>query len=266
MPEGKTRFQLRKIRKASRVLHKLLGLFVFIPLIIFTITGLLLNHKSDWGLDRARVTSPWVMRQYDFTFEDEPSEWDCGGGVSLVQWNNEVVLADHILDIEGMLIGAVRVNNGFCVGTTKRVYYYGQTVAYTDEGIVEPIEVLEQGLSLPEGLVEKIGSNSAGRLVVQVDGKTYTFVDDDLLKWVKVNSDVRWSGARALSKERYAHFQEVIIGQGFPMDRVILDFHSGNIFGVIGKVLVDVFTVGIVGLSFSGLLLLRRSKRRNGEA
>ena len=129
----------------------------------------------------------------------------------------------------------------------------------------EPIEVLEVGLSLPDGVIEKVGVNSQQRFVVAVGGKKYAFVDDDLLEWREMNEEVRWSQSKELDEWQYDQFQQAIIGKGFPLDRVILDFHSGNIFGLLGKVLVDLFSIGLLGLSISGVLLLSKSKRRKRE-
>ncbi len=52
-------------------------------------------------------------------------------------------------------------------------------------------------------------------------------------------------------------------GGGIPLDRVILDLHSGRFFGTIGKWIYDITVVGVLALSATGFILFLRTRRRS---
>jgi len=53
-------------------------------------------------------------------------------------------------------------------------------------------------------------------------------------------------------------------GEGLSVERVLLDFHSGHIFGPMGVFIYDLLAVAVGFLSISGLVLWIRG-RRNGK-
>ena len=48
-----------------------------------------------------------------------------------------------------------------------------------------------------------------------------------------------------------------------PLDRVLLDIHSGRFFGTVGKWVYDITVVGVLILSVTGFILFFRTRRRN---
>ena len=246
----------KKRKKVFRKLHRLLGFLLLVPLLIFTLSGVLLMHKSDFGIDQKRVKSEWVMAQYGLTFDEAPVAWSTGESM-VAQWEGACVLGETAVEVEGDIISAVAVKNGVCVATDSAVYFFGW-----DRRLIEK---LESGLSLPEGRVERVGVNEYGKLVMEYGGGIVFFLDDDLLDYVPLergNDTVQWSQTRTLSAEQKAKVKAAIIGEGMPMDRVILDFHSGSIFKLLGKILVDAFALGILGLCFSGVAIYMRKRKR----
>ncbi|NNM28817.1 MAG: PepSY domain-containing protein, partial [Akkermansiaceae bacterium] len=50
-------------------------------------------------------------------------------------------------------------------------------------------------------------------------------------------------------------------GAGIPWSRVVLDLHSGNLFGKSGRFLVDVTAIGLIVMTFFGIKLLFKGMR-----
>lgn len=244
-----------RVKRFSRSLHAFLGLCVLIPLLLFTITGVLLNHKMDLGLDQKRLTSEFIMRQYGVVFDGQPKAWDLGVSGSFSEWNEESVLNNSLIILDGQSVGAVEINSGICVATSTQIQFFDSRSTL--------IEVLEPGLSLPEGVVTAVGVDEKRNLVVQFGNETYVAKDKDLLEFEKIDESqsVQWATNKTLNEAEISLVKKAIIADGLPWDRVILDIHSGNILPLFGKILVDLFALGVLGLTLSGLILYRRKKK-----
>jgi len=89
--------------------------------------------------------------------------------------------------------------------------------------------------------------------------------DNDLIEFEELGSDeenLGWSRRVVVDDEMKGAFKRAMIGEGVPLDRVILDVHSGNLFSLGGKVLVDVFGGLILIVSISGIIVYFRNKKR----
>lgn len=245
-----------KWKKWLRWLHGLLGILVVIPLLLFTVTGVLLNHKSDWGLDEKHIKSEWIMAQYGLDFSEDPKAWKLGEKGYFVKWADQFVLNGKKVELNVDPISAIKVSSGFCIASKDHLYYFDT------HGLL--VEVLGTGLSLPEGEIIRVGSDSKQHLIIQYGEKCYKADTPDLMSFKPVDEAEckRWSAEKALSSPERQQAKEAIIDSGQSLERVILDVHSGNIFPFVGKVLVDVFAFGILGLSFSGCFLIKRKWKR----
>lgn len=241
-----------KWKKWLRSMHALLGIFVIIPLLIFTITGVLLNHKSDFGIDAKHIKSEWVMEQYGLDFSENPKAWKLGEDGFFTKWADQFVLNGKKVELNIDPHSAIEVANGFCIASKESIYYFNT------HGLL--VEVLSTGLSLPEGDILNIGTDAKNLLIIQYGDQCYKAETPDLISFKPVEKSQckLWSVDKVLSKQDKQLSKEAIIDSGQPMDRVILDIHSGNIFPIVGMLLVDLFALGILGLSISGCFLIKR--------
>lgn len=46
------------------MVHRILGLASALFVVMFCVTGIMLNHSRTWGLDHINVSSDWIMRWY----------------------------------------------------------------------------------------------------------------------------------------------------------------------------------------------------------
>ena len=46
------------------IAHRIIGLAAALFVVMFSVTGIMLNHSRDWGLHHVNVSSEWMMEWY----------------------------------------------------------------------------------------------------------------------------------------------------------------------------------------------------------
>ena len=92
--------------------------------------------------------------------------------------------------------------------------------------------------------------------------------DADLLNWQQTEESITaplWSSSEPTPDKLQQSITHKYRGEGLSLERVLLDLHSGRIFGTIGVLVYDLLALALGFLSISGLILWLRS-RRNGKS
>jgi uncharacterized iron-regulated membrane protein len=85
--------------------------------------------------------------------------------------------------------------------------------------------------------------------------------DDSMLEWrLAAKPDVEWSEATPVTPGLYEALQAAYRGTGLPVERVLLDLHSGRILGRAGVYLVDAAAILFLLLAISGVWLWTRRR------
>ena len=104
------------------------------------------------------------------------------------------------------------------------------------------------------------------RPVIETSEPLYYMADEHILDWgVISNKDIQWTEQHSLDEEEYAKLLVAYRGNRLKLERVILNLHSGRIFGSWGVYLMDAAAIAQLWLSFSGLCSwssLRRKMHR----
>ena len=146
------------------------------------------------------------------------------------------------------LVGVVQLNDFLVIA------FHEQLTLITRNG--EIIEHLRDAAGIPEG-IQKIGMDQAlgKRLVARTPSGDF-WTDEEMIKWHSFNSDaVAWSESAPLPSPIKDKLIAVYQGQGLPLERVILDLHSGRILGSWGVVLFDGIAVIIILLAITGVYI-----------
>ncbi|MFD2256427.1 PepSY domain-containing protein [Luteolibacter algae] len=243
-----------KNRRWNRRFHRWSGLILIIPLSIACITGVLLNHSVDLGLKARHVTSPLILRPYGMTLKGEPIAYGMDGRTYAASWDGSLFHASRLIDSDSTLIGAVPLRDGFAIVTRQTIHYYG-----LDGELIEKLNPPE----IPKPF-EKAGRSSSLSLVLR-SGDQFFISDPDLLGFTKTTTppDVQWSEPVTPTLSEKSAWKTAFRGEGLPLDRVILDIHSGRILGPVGKWLWDIAAIGVLALSISGLILFFKNRKRN---
>ena len=91
--------------------------------------------------------------------------------------------------------------------------------------------------------------------------------DAQLLSWQQAGATTAipvWSSPGTAPENLQQAITHQYRGDGLSLERVLLDFHSGRIFGSIGVVVYDLLALAVGFLAISGLIFWLRS-RRNGN-
>ncbi|TNF33764.1 MAG: PepSY domain-containing protein [Gammaproteobacteria bacterium] len=232
--------------------HRWVGLMAMAFIIVVSITGIALNHTKEFGLGQT-VHQPWLLALYGI---DEP-------GVSLVQVGAGRVLHDgvdrlyresrYLGECGGFFAGAVTVPGGWVAACGDSLWVFDP-----EDRLLERIGI-EHGLP---GAVEALGQDMDGHLGLQVAGQPW-LLDLGTLAFTPVSDNrIAWAPVQVLARGA-AGLPDIPAGSTLTLEQVILDLHSGRLFGRFTVLLMDLSAVAMLLLGVSGLVVWgSRRKRR----
>jgi uncharacterized iron-regulated membrane protein len=121
------------------------------------------------------------------------------------------------------------------------------------------------------GLIEQLANVPAqaralaaldDRLLLETVSGTFAYSDDSG-EWLVAETSVNAVQPQPLPPELQQHFAHHNPVPGLSWERVLLDLHSGRLFGNAGVLVVDLVGVATALLAFSGLLTWVGRKRRH---
>jgi hypothetical protein len=220
------------------------------------LSGILLNQSPILGLDAKRIDWPWLMSLYGLHAELPKTGFMAG--------NHWLTASGTALVFDGLPLDAsLAAPIGFTIaGQGKDHYAY---VANADALVISTMDgkVIDQldSSTLPVDHLQRIGTTVDGREIVVGGSKTFASADGGLTWYAWDASQVTWSHSAPLSAE-----QARIAGQfgrpSVPIEQILIDLHSGRMFGQIGQYVVDVVGGGAVLLALSGMWMALRIGRR----
>ena len=239
-----------------RRLHRSFGAFAVIFVLSMVISGLVINHSNDLGLDQRKVSQSSVLGWYGL---GKPAS-----------------------------IQSYAVNNDWVSFAGSQLYLNDKSVATIQGGIgavsngdlliaagSDELLLLDHDGNLVERLpwtpistapIEAIGLST--KLIVSVKTANQVWLADaELLNWQRAEEPIAipsWSTSEPAPAELQKSITNLYRGEGLSLERVLLDLHSGRIFGSIGVLIYDLLALALGFLSISGLVLWFRG-RRNGK-
>jgi len=231
--------------------HRYIGISTAVFVIVLTVTGLVLNHTDELKLDSSYVQSDLLLDWYGIDSSGELTSYS-SGPVSITAVNDQVFwgkeLLPHIpVPLSGLLV----------YGDLVVIAAGGVLSLYTIDG--ELIEKMEHVAGVPTGILA-IGITAQALLAVKTDRGIY-LTDDSMLEWrLADNPEVVWSEATPVPAGLEETLQASYRGTGLPVERVLLDLHSGRILGRAGVYLVDAAAALFLLLAMSGIWLWARRR------
>lgn len=238
----------------NRKAHRLLGILLIAPLLLVCLTGMALNHGIDLNLSDRKISADWIRSHYGMLLEGEPLAYGLEGVSYAALWDGKIFYRSSIIADSSQLVGAVPLRDGTAVVTASAVHYFG-----LDGELMETMGPP----TLPSPPIIRAGRNLNLELILETT--TGIFVSDkELIEFTPATTekDIVWSVPVTSTKQNIATWKTAFSGDGVPLDRIILDIHSGRFFGSIGKWIYDVLAIGVLILSFTGAILYLRTRRR----
>jgi len=248
---------MRPNRSQSRIprWHRYLGISGALFALLLAATGIPLNHTSDLELDSHYVQNGWLLKHYGLQMP-EPASYPVGPRW-ISQLGQRLYLdAQEIAADAAPLIGALS--------------YSGMTVVLTETALLlldesgALIEHLEYQNGLP-GIPQRLGITRENSLALQTNEGWYA-TNEALYPW---NSIPKPPSQIAIPVEASVALQQKLtsnyLGTGVSLERLLLDLHTGRIFGPLGVYLVDLMALALSGLAITGLSSWFRRKRNASQ-
>lgn len=248
----------RRKRKSSlaRRLHRSFGVFAAVFVLFMVASGIAINHTNDLGLDQRPVSQPLLLNWYGL---GEPEFI-----YSFAANNHWVSFAGSQLYLNGESVSAI--SNGIgAIASGELLIAAGSDELLLLDADGKLIERVAWA-GADAGPVEAIGSLPNG--VVAVKSMQQVWLSNtDLIHWQKPNDPTlrpQWSAStpapEKIQQDIIGHYR----GDKLNLEQLLLDLHSGRIFGTAGILIYDLLALAVGFLALSGVLLWLRG-RRNGK-
>jgi len=208
------------------------------------------------GLDRRQVSATFLFSWYGL---EEPAQVD-----SFAVNNDWLSFAGSQLYLNGKAILTVSDGVGAVASGELLVVAAREELLLLDlEGnLVERLP----WTPVDAGPIESIGLLEESTVLVKTRDHLW-LADADLVSW-KIFEDTSrtpdWSFGESAPDLLHRTITQSYRGEGLSLEKLLLDFHSGRIFGPIGVIVYDLMALSIGFLAVSGLLLWFRG-RGNGK-
>jgi|GEM_PF-3253824 len=233
---------VQKRQRRARLLHSVytwhrwLGLSVLLWALVWSVTGLLIEASPTLQLDKKTISSDWLMKRYGIKAPQALQQWQTQGHV-ITEWDQGVTLNEQWLPMgeAPRLVGVASYAGMLLLATDNHIELFTPNGDYIDRATppTQPIQQL---------------AVSAEQVIVQTSAQ-YLSTDADLMQWSPTRADdsIQWSQPSPAAATDIPKAQHDI-----SYERVILDIHSGTLFGPIGRWLSRLAAVVMILLGLTG--------------
>ncbi len=245
-------------RKSSlaRRLHRSIGAFAAVFVIFMVISGIAINHSNDLGLDQQAVAQPQLLNWYGIGAPESIYSFAAGD-----HW---LSFAGSQLYFDGQAVSTISKGVGAIAGHQVMIAAGSDELVLLDnDGRL--IERMAWQLA-DSGPIEAIGVLTDGSIAVRSMQKVW-LSDSELLDWKMVGDTTMkplWSHSTPAPAAIQAAITSHYRGDKLNFEQLLLDLHSGRIFGTIGILIYDLIALAVGFLAISGMILWFRGKR-NGK-
>jgi uncharacterized iron-regulated membrane protein len=229
--------------------HARLGVTAALFFIVLIVTGMALNHTERLGLAHRFIQSASLARWYGLPPPQLLAVVDADG--SFIATSNVWLYRNQRLPGSGgKVTGVIRTPIMLAVATAQSLNLFTPTG--------ELIDTL-RGTALPGFPITALGRRG-DRLIVQTPQAHFSSADG--LVWQQTPGDgTVWSRSLPPDPKTIARASEQL-APALPLERIMLDLHSGRLLGRYGPLFIDAAALILLGLSLSGVWIQWRSWRQ----
>ncbi len=236
--------------------HRRVGIVAALLVLVLSFTGIALNHTERLRLDERHVRWGWLLDWYGIEIPRDAVSFPLEPGRISLLGDRLYLDAKLLPGLFGGLTGAVGLN-GMVAAVVD-----GDVLLLTRGGDI--VDRLGGENGVPVG-IDGVGHAPGAPMIIRAGGALYT-TDEEMLSWSRSEAstdEVTWSEPGPLDDDMLAAIREDYRGRILPVERVLLDLHSGRIFGFLGPWVMDAAAVLLILLALTGswLWLGRRAGR-----
>ena len=238
------------MRKTIRNLHRYIGIISAAFVIVLSITGLMLQHTEKLSLDQKFLSIDWILDRYQIGHN--PIQTYPAGP-------HHVSQAGDFLYIDGKsaqrfdqdLVGAILFKDGIVVASRNKL-----TLLDIDGSLIDEIDLLSGLPEKPLGIAIDPNGHPILRGV-----NTYWWGTLDLVDWQPLRGPhPDWVAPVETPDSMTAEINQHNRSHEISWERVVLDLHSGRLFGQAGAYVVDASAILFIVLALSGIILWSRRR------
>jgi len=241
-----------RIIRHLREWHRRLGIFAAFFLIFLSLSGIALNHTTLFSLAHQSITSPLLLNHYGIK---PPSDIRFFQQKKWLVTEQFVWLDDKLVfESDEPIISISKFQSYHLLATTKQI------VVFTGDG--DLVDKIDSSSDLP---VPISAFSVTGEHIIINTPNGYYQGSSDFFDWQKINTltEPSWVKHTPATKEELSIAQGLFQSQFLTWERVILDAHSGRLFGQIGVFFMDIVALILILLSISGIYIwLRYAKSK----
>lgn len=244
--------------------HARVGAMAAIFFLLLAVSGLALNHTDTLNLAKYQVHSNWLMRWYGLQSTIPASGYLFKDGYFVASKERWVMDGQVLPEPKQNLIGAISWGDMRAIASEDYLFLY-----LSDGKLLDSLS----GAALPNTPIKRLGRINIGAtsqlLLETAQGR---FVTEDGLAWQAlkvaktsaVNQPV-WAIEQTLPQALSASLNRAF-APSLSLERIVLDLHSGRIFGSYGPLFMDITAIGLIILSLSGIWIYLRTTRRKARS
>lgn len=238
-----------------------MGLIAALFVFVLSVTGIALNHSSGLALDQTLVQSEWLLRLYEGgnSTESVSGYRVDSGWLSRAKGGQLYFNSKEITTCYEPLVGALQTPEYLVAACAD------QLVLILPDGQMIEAVTASAGLPTPVMGIGRVDSADAAQVVVQLEGQWH-IADLDNLQFETTIV------AGAIIEQAASGPLPVSVAQALPRaqqwltwERVLLDLHSGRLFGAKGVWVMDAAAVLLMCLASSGVAMWALHRRRRGR-
>jgi len=236
--------------------HRRIGLVCALLVLLLSVTGILLNHTSSLKLSSIKIHSAIIASLYGLPTPEPASilvedQWISHDGIQQLYLQDKT-----IAQCAAPLLGAA-LHQGLL-----HILCQDELLLLSPEG--ELLEIITPVLGLPSDL-EALTLHNTQLLLKTATG--ILNADLNTLQWLPSNvTPLQWPTPQAVPQQ----LSQAVNTEAPAMDleQLLLDLHSGRLFGSVGVFVMDMAAILLIVLSITGFIAwysskqLRKGKRR----
>ncbi|MGJ8649391.1 MAG: PepSY domain-containing protein [Opitutaceae bacterium] len=238
--------------------HRWMGFASALFLLVLSVTGLLLNHTERLGLDDITIRNSMILDRYGMAAGNEITAYRIHESNTIAHLDGQLFYNGEPLIQASAPIDIIKDGITTVVATADALIYF------TPDGqLIEKVS----NSQLPYATLSAVGITARGKAVLVAESGAWT-ADENWLEFQKYDGgyNVIPMLQIELDDEAAQKILDNFQGGGVSLYRVLLDLHSGRLFGWGGRTLMDLSAVAIILLITSGIGgWLRKSRRSTAQ-
>lgn len=236
------------MNRRMRSLHRSMGVAVAIFLLLFSATGIILNHSAQFNLDQRYISWGWLMSHYGIGTA-EPSAVFLVDNKIYSQFDTQLFVdATPVTHLDRPILGGISLDDLTVLATDQAL------ILLTPEGEFVERMGAEAGVPAP---IQNIGIYHGEPVIQARSGMWRSNFMLDIWEPLSLHG-VTWSEPYPMPDSVAKELNAFFYGQGVSVEQLMLDIHNGRILGRIGMWLIDIIGILLVVLSFTGLWMWGR--------